>query len=294
MEANKKLIELLARSETFANYERAFTETTGMPLALRAMEIWQLPFHGRRKENAFCAVTAEKSHSCAACLRLQEQLMQDAMHAPALRICAYGLCETAVPVKLGSETIGLLQTGQVLLQQPTEASFQRAVAQAKKFGVDIDNELTKRAYYKTPVVSRRKLDSAADLLAIFADHLTMKGNQIMMQKTNAEPPVIAKAKQFIREHYMEELSLRQVSSKMNMSLFYFCKKFRQATGLSFTEFVSRTRIEKAKNLLLNPNLRVSEIAFDIGFQSLTHFNRAFKKIMGQSPTEYRSHLPATT
>ena len=49
-------------------------------------------------------------------------------------------------------------------------------------------------------------------------------------------------------------------------------------------------MEKAKNLLLNPNLRVSEIAYEVGFQSLTHFNRVFKKIVGESPTYYRSHL----
>jgi len=50
------------------------------------------------------------------------------------------------------------------------------------------------------------------------------------------------------------------------------------------------RIEKSKNLLLNPNLRVSEIAFEVGFQSLTHFNRVFKKLLGQSPTDYRAQL----
>ena len=62
------------------------------------------------------------------------------------------------------------------------------------------------------------------------------------------------------------------------------------TGTTFTEFVSRTRIEKAKNLLLNPNLRVSAIAYEVGFQSLTHFNRVFKKVIGESPTVYRGHL----
>jgi len=50
------------------------------------------------------------------------------------------------------------------------------------------------------------------------------------------------------------------------------------------------RIEKSKNLLLNPNLRISEIAFEVGFQSLTHFNRVFKKVLGQSPTEYRAKV----
>jgi AraC-like DNA-binding protein len=49
-------------------------------------------------------------------------------------------------------------------------------------------------------------------------------------------------------------------------------------------------VEKAKNLLLNPNLRISEIAYEVGFQSLTHFNRVFKKIVRQSPTEYRGRL----
>jgi AraC-like DNA-binding protein len=47
------------------------------------------------------------------------------------------------------------------------------------------------------------------------------------------------------------------------------------------------RIEKAKHLLLNPHLRVSEIAHDVGFQSLTHSNRVFRQMVGQSPSEYR-------
>ena len=65
---------------------------------------------------------------------------------------------------------------------------------------------------------------------------------------------------------------------------------KKVTGINFTDYVSRTRIENAKNLLLNPNLRVSEIAYEVGFQSLTHFNRVFKKVIGQSPTEYRGQL----
>ena len=68
--------------------------------------------------------------------------------------------------------------------------------------------------------------------------------------------------------------------------------FKKITRINFTDYLSRVRIEKSKNLLLNPNLRISEIAFEIGFQSLTHFNRVFKRITGQSPTEYRAKLSA--
>lgn len=66
--------------------------------------------------------------------------------------------------------------------------------------------------------------------------------------------------------------------------------FKKTTGVNFTNYLSRVRTERARNLLLNPNLRVSEIAYEVGFQSLTHFNRMFKRILGESPTVYRGKL----
>ena len=291
MNANGQMIETLTNSEIFQEYARAYTEAVGMPVTLRPVETWQLPLHGKRKENRFCAMLAQKSRACAACLQTQEKLARNAMNEPCTVTCAYGLCETAVPVKLGQQTIGFLQTGQVLRQKPTETSFRNAVEQAEKLGVELGSADAREAYFQTPVISQKKLDSFTKLLSIFAEHLSIKSNQITVRTAHAEPPVIVRAKQFIEEHHTEDLSLGQVAKAVNTSLFYFCKLFRKATGITFTEFVSRTRVEKAKNLLLNPNLRVSEIAYEIGFQSLTHFNRVFKKIVGESPTEYRSHLP---
>ncbi len=291
MNANGTLLETLTNSEMYHNYERAYSEATGMPVSLRPVETWQLPLHGKRKETPFCAMMAEKSRTCAACLQMQEKLAQGAMDGPCALTCAYGLCELAVPVKLGGDTIGFLQTGQVMRQKPTAASFDRAMAKAEELGVDLDTAKAKETFFQTPVASRKKIDSVTNLLTIFADHLSMKSNQIAVQTANAEPPVIVKAKKFIQEHHTEDLSLGQVATAVHTSIFYFCKLFKKVTGINFTEYVSRVRTEKAKNLLLNPNLRISEIAYEIGFQSLTHFNRVFKKIVGESPTEYRGHLP---
>jgi AraC-like DNA-binding protein/ligand-binding sensor protein len=290
LSANAKLIKALAGSGLFQSYERAYSEMTGLPLTLRAIENWQLPFRGKPTENAFCALTAGKSRSCAACLRLQGQLTLAAMELPATRNCAYGLCETAVPVKIGATTIGFLQTGQVMAHTPNAASFRRAVVQAGKFGMDLNDAAIRRAYFQTPVRTRKRLHATADLLVIFAQHLALKGNELMVQTANAEPARIRAAKAFILAHLAESISLRLVASAVNMSSFYFCKQFRKATGLGFTEFVARTRIEKAKHALLNPNLRVSEVAFTVGFQSLTHFNRVFKKLVGQSPSHFRGRV----
>lgn len=73
-----------------------------------------------------------------------------------------------------------------------------------------------------------------------------------------------------------------------MSTWHFCKLFKKATGLTFTDYLSRVRVEKAKSLLLNPNMRVSEAAFAVGFGSLTHFNRVFRQHVGCSPTAFRA------
>ena len=73
-------------------------------------------------------------------------------------------------------------------------------------------------------------------------------------------------------------------------MYHFCKVFHRSTGLKFTDYVTRVRLEEARTQLLNPNRRISEIAYDVGFQSLTQFNRMFKRVFGQSPTEFRTHL----
>jgi len=154
----------------------------------------------------------------------------------------------------------------------------------------LDENILREAYFGTRVVPREQHSAAVKLLTIFAEHLEIVSNQILIQRDNAEPPMITKAKEFIREHHTEDLSLPQVAQVANTSPFHFCKMFKRATGLNFTQFLSRVRLERSKNLLINPQLRVSEIAYEVGFQSLTHFNRVFLKILGQSPTEYRLKL----
>src|SRR5262245_23837557 len=65
------LIEALMASKVFQEYERAFTEATGLPVALRPVETWQLPHHGKRNEGRWCALMSEKSRACASCLQMQ-------------------------------------------------------------------------------------------------------------------------------------------------------------------------------------------------------------------------------
>jgi len=287
----KGLVDAIVHSRIYQDYERAFSDATGLPVTFRSVDSWQLPHRGKRNENPFCSLMSQKSKSCAACLQTQQQLSECAHAEPATVVCPAGLCDTAVPVRLGDRLIGFLQTGQVFRKKPTRGQIDRTMKLLVEWGLHIEPALAERNYCATRVISQRQHEAIVQLLAIFAQHLSIVCNQIVVQHANAEPPVIRRAREFIEAHHAEDLSLGQVAKAVNTSTFYFCKIFKKATGINFTDYVSRVRIERARNLLLNPNLRVSEIAYEVGFQSLTHFNRVFRRIVGQSPSDYRSKLP---
>jgi len=150
-----------------------------------------------------------------------------------------------------------------------------------------DNVQTKDGQVEITFEDGAVLFRSDDLLTLGA-----LANQIVLQQKQAEPAQIARGRQYIEDNYQEEFSLADVARHAGMCPSYFCKRFKRVTGVHFTHYVSRFRVEKAKTLLLNHNYRISEIAFEVGFQSLTHFNRVFKHIAGQSPTSYREQLVA--
>jgi AraC-like DNA-binding protein len=221
---------------------------------------------------------------------LQQKLEQEAHLQPKTLKCFAGLCETAVPVRVGDKLIAFLQTGQILLHHPKKPEFNRIAETLIKWGAEVDLKKLEEAYFNTRVLSLPQYESLIRLLAIFAEHLASCANQLAMQSRKTEPEPVSRARRHIDQKFREELSLPDVARVVNMSANYFSEKFKEATGLNFVEYVARTRIEKARNLLLNPNQRISEVAFEVGFQSLSQFNRAFKKIVGQSPSEFRAGL----
>ena len=289
--SDKQLIEQLSRSALYRDYERAFGATTGMPLALRPVEQWNVALHGKENENPFCALMARTNGSCAACLEVQDKLTRDPTEQPRTATCFAGLHDAAVPVRVGERLIGFLQTGQVLLNAPEKERFDRTAKQLVRWGLDVDLTRAEEAYFHTKVLSKKQYASVLRLLTIFGQHLSMLSNQLTTQSDHVEPANVTRAREFIAQNQDRDVTLQEVARAVNTSTFYFCKVFKKATGLTFTDYLSRVRIEKAKNLLLNPNLRVSEIAYDVGFQSLTHFNRVFRKLTGFSPSRYRGSLP---
>ena len=284
------LVRTLSKAPLFREYQQAFEAATGLPLVLRSAGAFQTPLHGSRRLNSFCALMSGCNKSCSACLQMQQQIEDNAAAGTTTMECFAGLAESAVPVRVGETIIGYLQTGQVLLHRPSEKQFRKTVERLARIGASIDEAALRAAYEGTRQIRREQYDSVLRLLAIFAEQLGTLSNQIATQVTAGEPHMIAKARAYIAEHLDESLSLERVARVVNLSEFYFCKIFHHFTGITFTHYVARVRIENVKQRLLDPNVRISEAAYAAGFQSLSQFNRVFARTVGISPTDYRRKL----
>lgn len=291
---SRHALEQIEGSTLFRDYRSAFEETTGLPLAIRPVGSFRSPLHASSHANEFCAVMAASNPACAACLRLQQRLENEATLEPQTVECMAGLAESAAPIRHGESVLGHLQTGQVLLHRPTKPRFAAITRRLTELGAKVDLERLEVAYFRTRVLTRRHYESAVRLLGVFAQHLAAVSNQLIVQETHAESPVITRARAYMVANLAEELTLTKVARAMNTSAFYFCKIFKKATGHTFTEHLARLRVEQVKQLLLNPHTRISEAAFAAGFQSLSQFNRVFRQIEGEPPSGYRERIHGAT
>ena len=101
--------------------------------------------------------------------------------------------------------------------------------------------------------------------------------------------VVDMAKDYIRDNYGRNISLEDVSRAVDISPYYFSRLFKEETGENFIEYLTAIRMERARELLVNPRYSMKEICSMIGYQDPNYFSRSFKKNVGVTPTEYRDN-----
>jgi len=105
--------------------------------------------------------------------------------------------------------------------------------------------------------------------------------------------IVRNALNYMEENYKEKILLSDVAEKTYVSQWHLSKLLNKETGQSFSEILNGIRIEKAKELLKDPSLRIGDIADEVGFLDMAHFSRVFKKINGISANEYRNQMTET-
>ncbi|MNI84013.1 HTH-type transcriptional activator Btr [compost metagenome] len=99
--------------------------------------------------------------------------------------------------------------------------------------------------------------------------------------------VVEKSMRYIEANYHKDLSIEEVAEVADLSISHFCTLFKQISGYTFLEFVTHCRMEKAKYILQNSNVKVYQVAPLVGYQDPRYFTQVFKKATGKTPTEYR-------
>ncbi len=102
--------------------------------------------------------------------------------------------------------------------------------------------------------------------------------------------IVKNALEYIEDNYMKKLKLSDVAEKTYVSQWHLSKLLNRHTGQNFSEILNSIRIEKAKELLRDPSLRIGDIAESVGFLDMAHFSRVFKKQMGISANAYRNQI----
>jgi len=198
------------------------------------------------------------------------------------------MVDLAVPVVVGGKHAATLLGGQVFREKPTRRRFDRVARLLRKCGMRIRLDKIRKSYFGTPVLSEKQLQGAVQLLTILAAQIAESANRYLLAARRPEPTSVTQAKAFVRAHASEKVTLPQTTSHVHVSRHHFCKVFKQATGITFTEFVAHVRVEKAKALLGDRQLRITDVASRAGFNSISQFNRVFRRYTGDAPTAYRA------
>jgi AraC-like DNA-binding protein len=247
----KGFIARLAQSSLFLRYRDAFGLTTGRTLSLQP------------------AAKPEKNHPPELCF----------------------VTVLSAPVEIGGHVAAHVSLDGVRISDGAFSTFNDVARQMLEEGATaLEVRAAQAKFTRMQPVTRERCDALATMLSLFAGQLGEYGEKLFLQTVDTDPDAVRKGKQFILEHLTEPLGLDEVSEHAGVSPFHFCKVFKRTTGLTFTEFVNRARVEHAKRLLLKPQARITEVAYDVGFQSLSQFNRSFRRVTDKSPTEFRSGL----
>lgn len=122
-------------------------------------------------------------------------------------------------------------------------------------------------------------------LMLYLRNLTEFINDIKLSKSSSN--LVINALDYINKNYKDNFTLEDVADTLSVSPFYLSKLIKEITGKNFTDHLTDKRINHAKELLLNTDMTIKEITYEVGFNSQSYFSTIFKKIVGVTPSDYK-------
>ena len=216
----------------------------------------------------------------------QNRFLEARRSALALRYrCHAGLREFIVPVIRNGEMIALLQCGQVHDRRPTEAEWRGARRDLVKAGVK--HGPLRPLFRQNRILSEDRQADLLSVLELVANRLAHADEQRLLPEPGRTGMQLGRAVTFIEVHLAERLTVQVVARTAGLSTRSLERLYQKEVGSSVLKFILRRRISRACEILQGTDHTCAEIAFEVGFGSVQHFNRIFRRDQRTSPREWR-------
>ena len=279
--------EDLAESREFRRFFEIARELTGILVVLVS------PDGSKRKvlypveiETSLCRLIHTSPAGYEACVASDRACIQKAVsqRKALFYYCHAGLVDIVVPVFVNDNHVATMICGQVLPEPPSEKGFRQLCQKVGHF--HFPTEAMCKAYFNSPHCSAERIKSIIKLFVFFVEYF-VEVSWRLKQMNQKEYLPVERGQRHIHEHFREPLKLAEIARAVSLSPAYFSTLFHRLTGMTVIACLQQTRINVAKELLNRSSERVTDIALDVGFNNLTHFDRVFYKQTGCSPREYR-------
>ena len=240
----------------------------------------QLPFHQQIHKCPMCDLAKTTPAGYSACVRCRNTVLKWVIRRKKALcgLCAKGVFEYCHPVLRGTEVAAVVFIGNILTEDPRQKARLR------------------KHFQNPPLETMEKSFSAAGcrqtavLVENYIHFLLDRYGESCEAPANA---LIGNIKNYLQEMLLTDFSIGDIAAVFNYNPKYLGRLFKTETGYTIREYSNVLKIERAKGLLARQTRSISDISSLSGYNNLTHFNRVFKKVTGQSPQEYRKASGAT-
>ena len=230
----------------------------------------------------FCWIAKSTQCGLDACLRCKQQANEKSITGKIAfgGHCIYGLYEVAVPVVIEKSTAAIVYVGNAVIDENrTKEQIRKTCHRTGVSEQVLLSELQNCELLESP-------DGLLQIGEIVSDYLKM-----LWETTSKKKPeshwLVNLMKRYAEEDFSQGICLREIAVTHRMNEKYIGRIFQQKTGQSFHAYCMALRLQKAKQLLLQYDTKIIDIAMECGFDNVSYFNRMFRRQYHMSPTEYR-------
>lgn len=282
----RALYQKIRELPELVEFQRDFELLSGMALAF--VNELGLGEESPRAPLPMCAAMDASEAGRAMCARSRHALLANAGDCSSCTVCDAGLNEAVIPLNISGIRAGYFIFCGTVPLTPTAQMVHKARHLLEKNGIKFADRDLEALLAKTPVVPADSLGAYQRIVQLAAKQIALKITDQLVDPDVAMPPSVIKACRYIRAHALvDDINLGEVARHCSVSEGHLSRMFHRATGLTFREYLTQVRMERAKLLLVQSSKSVTEIAFESGFQSLSQFHRVFRKVHGVSPGEMR-------